>query len=132
EYGFYSGAEHRAYHRALRERHEDFHEDHPGTRHDHYRRWWQPPPKLSCGHVGHGHARRVGRDRALGPLPTHFSHERKRWLNQYPPSQKRGTTYVEENDRGRARPARRRIHSDIGVRPSDTEVRHASGGRRRG
>ena len=40
EYGFYSGAEHRAYHRALRDRHEEFYEDHPGTRHDHYRRWW--------------------------------------------------------------------------------------------
>ena len=40
EYGFYSGAEHRAYHRALRDLHGDFHEDHPGTRHDHYRRWW--------------------------------------------------------------------------------------------
>ena len=39
EEGFYSGAEHRAYHRALRDLHGDFHEDHPGTRHDHYRRW---------------------------------------------------------------------------------------------
>ena len=40
ENGFYSEAEHRAYHRALRDLHGDFHEDHPGTRHDHYRRWW--------------------------------------------------------------------------------------------
>ena len=40
EEGFYSNAEHRAYHRALRDLHGDFHEDHPGTRHDHYRRWW--------------------------------------------------------------------------------------------
>ena len=42
EEGFYSRAEHRAYHRALRDLHSDFHENHPGTRHDHYswRRWW--------------------------------------------------------------------------------------------
>jgi|SRR5262245_5997058 len=42
EEGFYSGAEHRAYHRALRHLHQDFHDDHPGTRHDHYRwrRYW--------------------------------------------------------------------------------------------
>ena len=39
EEGFYSNAEHRAYHRALRDLHGDFHEEHPGTRHDHYRRW---------------------------------------------------------------------------------------------
>ena len=36
EEGFYSRGEHRAYHRALRDRHGEFHEDHPGTRHDHY------------------------------------------------------------------------------------------------
>jgi len=35
--GFYSEREHRAYHRALRHLHRDFHDDHPGTRHDHYR-----------------------------------------------------------------------------------------------
>lgn len=35
--GFYSREEHRAYHRNLRDRHGDFHDDHPGTRHDHYR-----------------------------------------------------------------------------------------------
>jgi hypothetical protein len=42
EKGFYSRAEHRAYHRALRDLHGDFHEDHPNTRHDHYRwnRYW--------------------------------------------------------------------------------------------
>jgi len=40
EYGFNSEAEHRAFHRALRYLHRDFHEDHPGTWHDHYRRWW--------------------------------------------------------------------------------------------
>ena len=40
EEGFYSPAEHRAYHRALRDLHGDFHEDHPGTRHDHYS--WRP------------------------------------------------------------------------------------------
>jgi len=39
EQGFYSGWEHRAYHRALRDLHGEFHEDHPGTRHDHYT--WQ-------------------------------------------------------------------------------------------
>jgi hypothetical protein len=36
EEGFYSRSEHRAYHRALRGLHREFHEDHPGTRHDHY------------------------------------------------------------------------------------------------
>jgi hypothetical protein len=44
EEGFYSNAEHRAYHRALRDLHGDFHENHPGTRHDHYRwsrYWWR-------------------------------------------------------------------------------------------
>src|SRR5262245_60275906 len=35
EEGFYSRSEHRAYHRALRGLHGDFHEDYPGTRHDH-------------------------------------------------------------------------------------------------
>jgi hypothetical protein len=39
EEGFYSRSEHRAYHRSLRHRHEHFHDDHPGTRHDHYRRY---------------------------------------------------------------------------------------------
>jgi len=39
EEGFESSAEHRAYHRYLRGKHEEFHEDHPHTRHDHYR-WW--------------------------------------------------------------------------------------------
>jgi len=36
EQGFDSRWEHRAYHRALRDLHGEFHEDHPGTRHDHY------------------------------------------------------------------------------------------------
>ena len=36
EEGFYSDAEHNAYHRALRDLHGDFHEDHPGNWHDHY------------------------------------------------------------------------------------------------
>ena len=36
EEGFYSGGEHNAYHRALRDLHGDFHEDHPGNWHDHY------------------------------------------------------------------------------------------------
>lgn len=36
EEGFYSRSEHRAYHHALRHRHHHFHDDHPGTRHDHY------------------------------------------------------------------------------------------------
>jgi hypothetical protein len=40
EEGFYSRGEHRAYHRALRDLHGGFHQDHPNTRHDHYRRWW--------------------------------------------------------------------------------------------
>jgi len=42
EEGFYSRAEHRAYHPALKDLHGDFHEEHPRTRHDHYswRRWW--------------------------------------------------------------------------------------------
>lgn len=35
--GFYSRREHRAYHRALRDLHGEFHNDHPNTRHDHYR-----------------------------------------------------------------------------------------------
>ena len=33
--GFYSDGEHNAYHRALRDLHQDFHEDHPGNWHDH-------------------------------------------------------------------------------------------------
>lgn len=37
EEGFYSGGEHRAYHRALRDLHGGFHYRHPDTRHDHYR-----------------------------------------------------------------------------------------------
>jgi hypothetical protein len=37
EEGFASEAEHEGYHRALREMHENFHDDHPGTRHDGYR-----------------------------------------------------------------------------------------------
>src|SRR5712692_10449673 len=37
EEGFYSRAEHNAYHRALRDLQQDFHEDHPGNWHDHYR-----------------------------------------------------------------------------------------------
>lgn len=37
EEGFYSRSEHRAYHHSLRHRHQHFHDDHPGTRHDHYR-----------------------------------------------------------------------------------------------
>jgi hypothetical protein len=37
EEGFYSRSEHRAYHRALRHQHRHFHDDHPGTYHDHYR-----------------------------------------------------------------------------------------------
>lgn len=36
--GFYSREEHRAYHRYQRHRHGHFHDDHPGTRHDHYPR----------------------------------------------------------------------------------------------
>ena len=36
EEGFYSRGEHRAYHRALRGLHREFHDHHPGTRHDHY------------------------------------------------------------------------------------------------
>ena len=39
EQGFDSRWEHRAYHRGLRNLHGEFHEDHPGTRHDHYT--WQ-------------------------------------------------------------------------------------------
>ena len=45
EEGFYSREEHNAYHRALRDLHQDFHDDHPGNWHDHYR-WrgygWRP------------------------------------------------------------------------------------------
>lgn len=40
EEGFWSRGEHRAYHRELKEKHGDFHHNHPGTRHDHYR-WYQ-------------------------------------------------------------------------------------------
>ena len=40
EKGFSSRAEHRGYHRALQDRHRDFHYHHPGTRHDH-QRWWR-------------------------------------------------------------------------------------------
>lgn len=35
--GFYSREEHQGYHRALRDTHDEFHDDHPGTRHDGYR-----------------------------------------------------------------------------------------------
>ena len=37
EEGFSSRAEHEGYHRALRDQHDEFHDDHPGTRHDGYR-----------------------------------------------------------------------------------------------
>ena len=37
ERGFYSEEEHDGYHRALRQMHDEFHDDHPGTRHDGYR-----------------------------------------------------------------------------------------------
>ena len=37
ERGFYSEGEHSGYHRALRDLHDGFHDDHPGTRHDGYR-----------------------------------------------------------------------------------------------
>lgn len=37
EEGFVSPEEHEGYHRALRELHDEFHDDHPGTRHDGYR-----------------------------------------------------------------------------------------------
>jgi hypothetical protein len=44
EQGFTSPAEHRAWHRADGATHEQFHEDHPGTWHDHYPpryyQWW--------------------------------------------------------------------------------------------
>ena len=33
--GFYSRREHRKFHHALRHQHQDFHEDAPGTGHDH-------------------------------------------------------------------------------------------------
>jgi hypothetical protein len=39
EEGFWSPGEHRAYHRYLRWKHREFHEDHPGTWHDHW--WWR-------------------------------------------------------------------------------------------
>ena len=35
--GFYGRGEHRGYHQALRDVHGEFHEEHPGTRHDGYR-----------------------------------------------------------------------------------------------
>lgn len=35
EEGFYSRGEHRAFHRALRYMHRDFHGEHPGTGYDH-------------------------------------------------------------------------------------------------
>ncbi len=35
--GFYSREEHQGYHHALRQMHEEFHDDHPGTSHDGYR-----------------------------------------------------------------------------------------------
>ncbi len=35
--GFYSRSEHEGYHEALRDVHREFHDDHPGTRHDGYR-----------------------------------------------------------------------------------------------
>ena len=37
--GFENRGEHRAYHRGLRQLENNFHQDHPGTRHDHYH-WW--------------------------------------------------------------------------------------------
>jgi hypothetical protein len=37
EEGGWEPGEHAAYHRYLRWRHRDFHEDHPNTWHDHYR-----------------------------------------------------------------------------------------------
>lgn len=36
EEGFYSRGEHRAFHRALRYQHHDFHDEHPDTWHDHH------------------------------------------------------------------------------------------------
>jgi hypothetical protein len=39
EEGFYSRGEHRSYHRALRDMHDDFHEYRPRTWHDHYYGW---------------------------------------------------------------------------------------------
>ena len=37
ERGFYGQEEHEGYHRALRDMHREFHDDHPGTWHDGYR-----------------------------------------------------------------------------------------------
>src|SRR5262245_12773096 len=54
EEGLYSRAEHRAYHRALRDLHGDFQEDHPVTRHVHctWRLLWR---RAECFHgVGDG------------------------------------------------------------------------------
>lgn len=50
EEGFASEAEHEGYHRALREMHGNFHDDHPGTRHDGYR----VPRAHGYGYYGYG------------------------------------------------------------------------------
>lgn len=46
EEGFANEAEHQSYHRAMREMHDNFHDDHRGTRHDGYRL----PPSRSYGY----------------------------------------------------------------------------------
>lgn len=49
EEGFYSRREHKAYHRALRGVHGEFHDEHPDTRHDGYRL----PQRRSSGYYGY-------------------------------------------------------------------------------
>ncbi len=52
EEGFASQAEHDGYHRALRQTHDAFHDDHPGTRHDGYRL----PSRNSYGYSPYGYS----------------------------------------------------------------------------
>ena len=47
--GFYSRRDHKRYHRALRDVHGDFHEEHPNTRHDGYR----TPSRQGGGYYGY-------------------------------------------------------------------------------
>ena len=68
--GFYSRREHNSYHRALRDLHDEFHDDHPNTRHDGYRL----PSRRSGGHYGH---QRYGAPYGYGPNAPY--HHERRW-----------------------------------------------------
>lgn len=56
EQGFYSREEHEGYHRAVRGLHDEFHDDHPGTRHDGYRLPRQRSYGYSRGYSSYGYS----------------------------------------------------------------------------